>query len=1712
VGVWRFATLEQDLGLPLSDILAFPGAGGFGAETIGGRGGAVVTVTNLNDSGVGSLRWAVEEVQGPRTIVFAVNGVIKLTSQITINDPYVTIAGQTAPGAGIVLTGAKLHVEASEVVVRGLTMHPGDGVGESPGVRDGLFIGTTETPIHNVVIDHNSIAWGIDENFSINGNVNNVTFSNNIVAEGLSQSIHPEGEHSKGVLISNWGSTDPQADSHISLIANLIASNFARNPEVKAGQFIEIINNWSYNYALAHLAFAVGGANGGTLAITVNAIGNVFQPGPDTPNYKVPIAFQPMGAGSAVYLSDNLWTKLAVDANGDQDQTKLAWNNGGLQYRVAQAAFATSEHTQVLDSQDVRTYVADNVGASPYDRGTVDTRIVQSALDGTGGIIDSSDEVGGEPFNRPVRAAADSDLDGLPDWFESLYGFDAGTADSNGDNDGDGYTNLEEYINGIYTGFDLPLAKALVAAAGATGQADIFSPIDGSGLMLLNFDAAEGDRINLSPLLAGYDPTQAPLSDFVEITGSSGNTVISVDRDGEGGDYGWEFVASLLGVTDLDGDYSILAGSPVLFLSGGTLSNGDAYDEIIVTGPPFPWLTDLSSGGGDDRILLAGQATTGSIDGGDGLDRLVVTTPEAANLSGIAISHVEALDTGGTTVIATAEQLGGFATIVRSADSPASQVELTLAAAGAVDLSSRLEERSVIFTGSDGDDAITTSSGGDTISALNGNDQVWGGGGTDTVYGGDGNDVVYGGDGGDTLDGGDGDDILYGENGADLLLGGAGNDVLYGGLVGDNTLRGGPGADIYYIDNPQDGINERFGQTVDDGAIDIVYARGSRTLTKYVDNLFLLGSDNSIGTGNEINNVIVGNDGANVIFGADGDDTLSGGDGADTISGGNGRDILDGNAGRDILKGDAGDDLYILVDNDTIIELAGAGRDTVRAAIDYVLTDNVEVLLLTGEARSGGGNDQDNEIHGNALDNTLEGGAGADLLDGGDGLDIASYAGSAAAVNVDLGAGVGHGGDAAGDQFVSIEGLSGSAFDDVLVGDDKANLLNGGAGHDILAGGKGDDTYVASDDDQIVETAAEGVDTVVAALSYTLGENLENLLLGGEASIDGFGNALANRIVGNGASNLLVGGAGADTLDGQGGLDTASYATSASGVEVDLSLGVGKGGDAEGDLLRNIEILIGSAFADILRGDARDNLLIGAGGGDRIFGGDGVDTVDYSASAAVKVNLGLAETVRQVGGDANGDMLSGVEQVIGSRFDDWLTGDAAANRLSGGDGNDNLDGGAGADTLIGGTGNDQYVVDDAGDVVVEIGGGLDQVSSSISYALGADIERLVLIGAAAIDGQGNALDNVVTGNEQANVLWGFGGRDTLSGLGGDDVIHGGQGADKITGGAGLNTLFGDEGDDTITGGDQKDVIDGGDGADQITGGGGDDEIAGSAGRDMIRGGLGADFIDGGGDKDTLFGDDGDDRLLGGDDADKLDGGLGADLMEGGAGADIYYVDDLADVVMESALDRSVDTVYSSVDFKLGDNVEFLVMVGDTDFIATGNGLTNQIITNGGRDVIHAGANADIVWAGGGDDLIYGDDGTDKLFGQDGDDTIHGGVGSDLIQGGRGADILYGETSKDIFSYLATYESTLASSDVIADFDVTDVIDLSAIDADETLAGNQAFSFIGEAVFSGAGQIRYFIDDAGRTIVQVETNGMEGADMQIVLPHYPLVLNSGDFLL
>ncbi|MCP2020160.1 UNVERIFIED_ORG: Ca2+-binding RTX toxin-like protein [Pseudomonas reinekei] len=482
-------------------------------------------------------------------------------------------------------------------------------------------------------------------------------------------------------------------------------------------------------------------------------------------------------------------------------------------------------------------------------------------------------------------------------------------------------------------------------------------------------------------------------------------------------------------------------------------------------------------------------------------------------------------------------------------------------------------------------------------------------------------------------------------------------------------------------------------------------------------------------------------------------------------------------------------------------------------------------------------------------------------------------------------------------------------------------------------------------------------------------------------------------------SDVFVGTAGVDIWTGTAGDDVAS-------------------GGAGNDILNAL------GGNDILNGDAGNDFLNGGTGNDQMTGGTGNDTyrVDSVGDVVTELTGEGQDSVQTTLGSytlganvehllylgagnftGNGNALNNV--ITGGVGNDILNGGDGNDTLIGGAGNDVLTGGAGNDAMVGGAGNDTFRVDSVGDLVTEAaGGGADSVQTTLtSYTLGANVEHLLYLGAGNFTGNGNALNNVITGGV---------GNDTLNGGDGNDTLMGGAGNDVLTGGAGNDAMVGAAGNDTFRVDSAGDLVVEvtGEGADSVQTtlnsytlganvehmlylGAGNFAGTGNALNNIITGGVGNDSLNGG---------DGNDTLLGGLGNDVIDGGAGADRLEGGLGNDTYRVDSAADGVIELAGsgEDSIQTSLSS--YTLGANTEHLLYTGVGNFVGTGN-ASNNVITGGA-----------------GNDIFNGADGNDTLLGGAGNDIIDGGAGNDSIVGGAGNDTMFASTGNDIFGFAAAF--------------------------------------------------------------------------------------------
>ncbi|PKN13297.1 MAG: hypothetical protein CVU69_03070 [Deltaproteobacteria bacterium HGW-Deltaproteobacteria-4] len=387
----------------------FPGASGFGTETSAGRGGRILTVTNLNNSGAGSLRAAVE-TRGARIIVFAVGGHIRLAKDLTFNEPFVTLAGQTAPFPGIQVSGGRITIQTHDVLIQHIRSRYGDYSGKNNSHALRVISGA-----YNVVVDHCTLMWADDEVASIWTKklpIHDITFSNNIIAEGL-------GPHGYGTAIGSKydPSLGPNWVNRVSIIKNLYAHNDERDPLVSRDSRVEIANNLSYN---ARGGFCLLGANNGPVDASV--VGNHYITGAASKGYKYTIEVQRGAVGSKIFLHDNR-------VSGSHNRTLFRDLTGN----TIISKMPLSSGYKFLPVSQVRDHVLRAVGAWPGHRDSIERRLIAEVRNETGRHKDSIADAGGWPDDY-ARTTSRSFARFIP-------------ADPHGDADGDGYTNIEEVLH-----------------------------------------------------------------------------------------------------------------------------------------------------------------------------------------------------------------------------------------------------------------------------------------------------------------------------------------------------------------------------------------------------------------------------------------------------------------------------------------------------------------------------------------------------------------------------------------------------------------------------------------------------------------------------------------------------------------------------------------------------------------------------------------------------------------------------------------------------------------------------------------------------------------------------------------------------------------------------------------------------------------------------------------------------------------------------------------------------------------------------------------------------------------------------------------------------------------------------------------------------------------------------------------------------------------
>ncbi len=572
--------------------------------------------------------------------------------------------------------------------------------------------------------------------------------------------------------------------------------------------------------------------------------------------------------------------------------------------------------------------------------------------------------------------------------------------------------------------------------------------------------------------------------------------------------------------------------------------------------------------------------------------------------------------------------------------------------------------------------------------------------------------------------------------------------------------------------------------------------------------------------------------------------------------------------------------------------------------------------------------------------------------------------------------------------------LIGGLGNDTLFAGGGNDRLDGGAGADSMDGGDQDDVYfVDNAGDVAAESNADafgGTDLVISFVDHDLGNGIENLTLTGKATTAN-GNVLNNSILGNALGNALGGGGGNDTIDGGAG-------------------------------------------ADFMGGGAGNDTYVIDNAGDSIFefGGDGTDTVRWMRNVSLDLNA-----------------LSSIENgVLLGKASVGLTGTAGNNGLGGNSGANTIDGGGGEDIMAGGGGNDTYIVD-GGDFVFEAaGGGTDLVISGVSYSLsGQAIENLTLTG-GAIEGFGNALANIIRGNDVNNVIAGEGGADKMTGGKGDDKYYVDNAGDKVI-------ELNEEGFDTIVS-----MI----------------SLTLPTHVEILRlDGTANINATGSASSDELYGNSGNN---------KLDGKAGPDIMDGGDGSDTYYVEHMADLTSDSGT-TGIDQIFASVGHSIGIGIENLTLTGKAEG-GSGNDLNNKIVGNASANGLTGNAGNDTLMGAGGNDGLSGGNGKDDLYGAAGNDTLSGGNDRDLLDGGTGADSMNGGAGDDTYIVDNAGDKAEEAND-------TDAFDLVYSSVSHTLHFTMDDMYLtGKAAINGTGN-----DDVNVIVGNFSANkllGLGGADL------------------
>ncbi len=1016
----------------------------------------------------------------------------------------------------------------------------------------------------------------------------------------------------------------------------------------------------------------------------------------------------------------------------------------------------------------------------------------------------------------------------------------------------------------------------------------------------------------------------------------------------------------------------------------------------------------LLGGGGDDTLV--GAAGNDTLDGEGGTN----TVSYAVNGSGI-VADMSVVDGG------------GYFTVVEGSNSD-------------------LVKNIAVLFGTNFADTVTGDANDNIIQGAGGNDDIRGGQGNDTLDGGAGNNLMRGEDGADIITGSSDNDTIYGGLGNDTMIGGGGTDVLRfddlsgSGVVLDltagqasyatdvstdlfsgfstyvmtnqaDTLVGSTGNDTVQAMGGDDLLQASLGTDSLDGGsgtdtFSYAGATGAVTLDLAATGLQFTGfgivavSNIENITGSAFNDTLSGDGNANILLGGDGLDTLVGGAGNDTLDGEAGNDLLNAGLGSDTIIGGSGTNTltYAGLGGGVIFDLAAGTTTDYQGSIDTY--SGIATLIGSDSGNTVATSAGDDVFIGGLGNDTFIASLGNDTFDGAAGSDTITYVNATGAVTLDLSVLTAQATGYGTITLTNVENITGSDYDDTLVGDAAANVLLGGLGNDTVSGGDGNDTMDGQGGINTV-TYAGGSTGIVTDMSVLDGAGYFMVAQGANSDrVKNFavfiGTGLADTITGDGSNNTVYGGSGADiiataggddlvqgdagndTMDGGTGTNTLTYAYTNTPIVADM--GVVNGGGyytlnlgAESDQAKSFAILVASGGADTITGDNGANIIYAGTGNDTISGGSGADTIFGEAGVNV------------LSGDGSNDVI------VGGDDGNTITGGLGDDTLTGGTGTDTVDGGLGVDAMTGGGGTDtltwQSLTGGNAIIRLDLGNATDYQGSVDTYS-----------GFSAYVGTNNG--------------------DTITLSAGTDTVTGGTGADLVNANTGTHVLNGGTGTDTLSFAAATGAVvlnlatttaqNSGYGTYTITALS-VENVTGSANNDTITGDANANILLGGGGDDTLVGAAGNDTLDG----------------EGGTNTVSYGYTGTAVVANMGTVDGSgyytvtlgaeSDKVKNIATFIAGTGNDTITGDNNANVIYGGTGA--DTLTGGaGNDTLYGEAGVNVLSGGANDDTLIGGDSGNTLSGNDGNDVITGGTGTDTVDGGLGVDAMTGGGGTDTLTW------------------------------------------------------------------------------------------------